>query len=548
MAPSVAPVLVAGGGPSGLVAALTLLQNNIPVRIVTKELDYRIGQRGNGVWPRTFEVFHFLRAFEMHQRARPIIPMREYKPGTLEPRKTFSMIPHLDPTPSIPYNNPMFLGQPTLEGILRSHLEKYGCSVELGTELVSFEDDGERVLAKLVKRKDGEEIPETFEASYLIGADGAKGVTRKQLGLSFLGETKDNFASVVGDLCLEIEGVDRKHWHLFGDRSSDFVMLRPTDEIAPDGFQFLIATKNYEPKQLLSDEKLMVKCMSELMGCEINIRKAIFLSEFRPNIRMVDKFGSGRVFVAGDAAHVHSPTGGQGLNSSVQDAFNLAWKLSLVYKGLSPVTLLDSYTTERLPVIAEMLNITTGIFNKLLSSTIEGAMQREKKMNMLGVNCRSTPIVVDEFTHAEPVNAYGLLEEGVLVAGDRAPDAPELGLVVAQATDGADMTTRLFDVFCPIYHTVLVFAPDAASAADVLEVLKRYPGDVVRPVIVLAQGSEVTTGAQADVVVDRGGHAYRAYLAVKGEKRVVAVRPDGVVGAIVHGAEGVGHYFGKIFV
>ena len=70
----------------------------------------------------------------------------------------------------------MFLGQPSLEGILRSHLEKYGCSVELGTELVSFEDEGERVLAKLVKRKGGEEISETFEASYLIGADGAKGV------------------------------------------------------------------------------------------------------------------------------------------------------------------------------------------------------------------------------------------------------------------------------------------------------------------------------------------------------------------------------------
>ena len=70
----------------------------------------------------------------------------------------------------------MFLGQPTLEGILRSHLETYGCSVELGTELVSFEDDGERVLAKLIKRKDGKEISETFEASYLIGADGAKGV------------------------------------------------------------------------------------------------------------------------------------------------------------------------------------------------------------------------------------------------------------------------------------------------------------------------------------------------------------------------------------
>ena len=167
---------------------------------------------------------------------------------------------------------------------------------------------------------------------------------------------------------------------------------------------------------------------------------------------------------------------------------------------------------------------------------------------MLGVNYRSSPIVADEFTQAEPVNTYGLLEEGVLVAGDRAPDAPELELVVAQATGEAEMETRLFDVFRPIYHTVLVFAPDAASVADVLEVLKRYPEDVVRLVIVLAQGSKVTTRAQADVAVDRGGYAYRAYLAVKGEKRVVVVRPDGVVGAIVHGAEGVGRYFGKIFV
>ena len=175
-------------------------------------------------------------------------------------------------------------------------------------------------------------------------------------------------------------------------------------------------------------------------------------------------------------------------------------------------------------------------------------MMRQKRTNMLGVNYRSSPIVLDEFTQAEPVSAYGLLEEGVLVAGDRAPDAPELGLVAAQATHGAETETRLFDVFCPVYHTVLLFAPDAAASADVLEVLKRYPGDVIRPVIVLQQGSEVTAGAQADVIIDRGGHAYRGYLAVKGERRMVVVRPDGVVGAMVRGAEGVGAYFAKIFV
>ena len=222
---------------------------------------------------------------------------------------------------------------------------------------------------------------------------------------------------------------------------------------------------------------------------------------------------------------------------------NLAWKLSLVYKGLSPVSLLDSYTTERLPVIAEMLNITTGILDKMLkASSVEGAMAREERLNMLGVNYRTSSIVVDEFTNAEPVNAYRVIDEGELVAGDRAPDAP--GLI--PTANGAE--TRLFDVFSATYHTVLVFTPDASATTDILEVLRRYPEGVVRPVIVLPQGSNTTTVGQVDVVVDDGGHAYRAYLAVKGEQKVVVVRPDGVVGAIVHGAEGVGAYFGKIFV
>ncbi|KAH0827331.1 hypothetical protein J3R83DRAFT_3958 [Lanmaoa asiatica] len=451
MTPSVAPVLVAGGGPSGLVVALTLLQNHIPVRVIDKEPQYHIGQRGHGLWPRTFEVFHFLRAHEIHQRATPVLPIREYKPGTLEPTKTFSMFTYNEPTPSIPYNNPMLLGQPTLEDILRSHLAKYGCAIELGTELQSFEDDGERVFAKLIKRKDGQEISETFEASYLIGADGARGVARKQLGLTFLGETKQEFASLVGDICLEVEGIDSKHWHFIGNRSSNFLMLRPAEEIAPDGFQFLMTLKDYDPKQLIADEKLMFKCMSELMGHEINIRKVVCVSEFRPNIRMVDKFGGGRVFIVGGEITVicSSLTNKQPpqtqpilpeaklIASSRQ--LNLAWKVSLVHKGISPVTLLDSYTPERLPVIAEMLNMTTGILHKMREApTVERAMEREKRMNMLGVNYRASPIVVDEFTHAEPVNAYGVLDEGVLVAGDRAPDATAL-VVLA---NGAETETR----------------------------------------------------------------------------------------------------------
>ena len=146
-----------------------------------------------------------------------------------------------------------------------------------------------------------------------------------------------------------------------------------------------------------------------------------------------------------------------------------------------------------------------------------------------------SPIVLDEFTHAEPVNAYRDLDEGELVAGDRAPDAP--GLIVA--ANGVKTETRLLDVFGATHHTVLVFTPDAWTTTGILEVLKGYPRDVIRPVIVLPQGSVARTVAKVDTIVDQGGHAYRAYLAVKGARKVVVVRPDGVAGAIVHGAEGV---------
>ena len=221
----------------------------------------------------------------------------------------------------------------------------------------------------------------------------------------------------------------------------------------------------------------------------------------------------------------------------------------MVYKGLSAPTLLDTYDSERLPVIAEMLNITTGMLNLLRSAGVEHAMHRGEKLTMLGVNYRYSSIVIDEVTKAEPVSSYRVLDESTLVAGDRAPDAPGLSVVKA----GAQVAeTRFFDLFKATYHTVLVFGPDVGSAGDIIDTLSSYSRDIIRIVVVLPQGavatepSTITSGA--DVVVDTAGYAYRAYLTEKGEKRVAVVRPDGVAGAIVRGAEGVKAYVEKIFV
>ena len=230
---------------------------------------------------------------------------------------------------------------------------------------------------------------------------------------------------------------------------------------------------------------------------------------------------------------------------------NLGWKLSLVYKGLSGPTLLDSYDSERLPVIAEMLNITTGILKRMHGSdSLEQVMNRgNQKLTMLGVNYRWSSIVIDEVTKTEPVDAYIVLDESILVAGDRAPDAPGLKVVKA----GSQVAeTRFFDVFKATHHTVLVFGPEVGSAQDIMGVLSSFPRDIFQIVVVLPQDAVATEAstvtARAAVVVDGSGHAYRAYLTEKGEKKVVVVRPDGVAGAIVRSAEGVKAYLAKIFV
>ncbi|OAX43063.1 hypothetical protein K503DRAFT_732282 [Rhizopogon vinicolor AM-OR11-026] len=538
------PVLVVGAGPVGLVAALTLLQNGIPVRIIDKDPNPRKGQRGPGIWPRSLELFNFLNVPDVNELGQPVPPIRSYKPGTLELLKDSSMVPYMEPTPAIPFHSPKLIGQQLLDVILRRHLEKFSCFVEGGTELRSFEQSDEGITAVLAKN----EILETVHIKWMIGADGAKGVVRKQLGLTFLGETRDDTHIVIADICLKGAGLDREHWHRIGSFNTQAVTLRPTDEVGEDGWQALIVGHDLEHSKIAQSEELIFETIASIVPTEITFKKLVWASEFRPNIRMVNKFSDGRVFVAGDAAHVHSPTGGQGLNSGIQDAFNLGWKIALVEKGLADKSLLDTYNEERLPVISEMLDMTTSILNHTITSG-DMTARRSPKLFMLGINCRFSSIVLDEFVtpvEGKPINAYGVLDEGHLEAGDRAPDAP--GLLHIQPGDSGE--TTLFSHYRAWYHTVVVFAPSAADATPILAALESRNKSVVRTAVILPSSAPaVHVACPTDLVLlDQGGHAYSAYLVEASQTKVFVIRPDGAVGAIAHGAEGVKKYFSKIFV
>ncbi|KAJ7504265.1 FAD binding domain-containing protein [Mycena galericulata] len=539
-------ILIAGAGPSGLVLALALRRNGIAVRIIEKSPTPGPGQRGPGIMPRTLELLQALGVFaEFKEYAIETPPVRTYAlPEGIVPIHTFDMAPKLDPTPSCPHLSPLCIGQNHLESVLREALRKTSCEVEFGSELVSLAQDADGVDATIIN-KNGQEEVQRYD--FLVGADGARGVVRKQLGLAFLGESRPSVNFIIGDV--RLEGLEGYYWHMWGVMQGDFVYLRPTE--TPGLFALMMASSKNNYEALKQDPDAIQKAINDITGRkDLKLLELVWASHWKANMRMVDNFRAGRCFVAGDAAHVHSPTGGQGLNSGVQDSFNLAWKLALVQRSLAPMAVLESYNEERLPVIALMLSKTTSLLNRNLTATEKdddvSYWDRGGELLMLGVNYRWSSIVIDERDGENamkvPKDPYGAQSRD-LRAGDRAPDAPAL-----KDIHNGQIDIHLFDVFDSSRHTVLVFSDSPERFSSALQVLSRLPQDSIRCVAIIPSGSVSADMQGLDLTLeDSLGHAYSIYD-FKGECDIAVVRPDGVLGAVVRSSEALQRYFGKIFV
>ncbi|KAJ7300637.1 monooxygenase [Mycena albidolilacea] len=532
-------VLITGAGPSGLVLALVLLQNGVPVRIIDKERTHRIGSRAAGVMARTLELYAQLGVLnDILAVASPFGPMASYDFGELVPKsKTAFLFEHQEPTPDVPYPNTEAVNQTKHEGVLREHLAKLGCTVELAAELRGFEQSRESVMAKIMHTaEDGRQNEETATFEWLVGTDGAHSVVRKQLGLSFLGETRTEHVVGLGDIVVEEGlGMDVAHmWFINGK----MIPVRP-DDVNNKMFSFLYRTSSAEKP--LTREDFVEEFYRVTGRRDLKFGEATWLSKYTPNIRMVDTMRKRRVFVAGDAGHCHTPTGGQGLNSSVQDAANLGWKLALVYKKLARASLLDTYAEERMRVIAHMLGLTTalGDTNRANMGKKDFKMQHPDAMRMLGVNYCGSSIVCEVPGAAEGVDdPYMGGVGGRVQAAYRAPNASELVPAGKQ-----DKATKLFEFLCS--------AGDAGTRAPVVKALEHFPATgVIHAVLVLRQGNTMPSDAPsfATVLEDRAGHAYKGYDVDTGELAVVVVHPDGIVGVVASDAEGLERYFKKILI
>ncbi len=329
-------VLVVGAGPVGLTMAAELARYGVGVRIVDKAPAGSETSKALVLWSRSLELFDrmgcgaaFVKAGFKARAVNIIAGDTEIAHINLD----FLETPH-------PYE--LMLAQSDTERLLELHLSTYGVRVERGTELTRFAADEEHVTAAL-RRPDGHE--EIVDARWMIGCDGAHSFVRHGLGMEFEGETSPS-SWVLADV--HLAGSPTKpdelaiYWHEAG-----VLALFP---LSADRYRVVADIGHVDGDDHSSAPTL--EDVQALIGQRgpggIQASAPIWLSGFKINERKVSDYRAGRVFLAGDAAHIHSPAGGQGMNTGMQDAFNLAWKLALVCRGLvSPEPLLASYSAER---------------------------------------------------------------------------------------------------------------------------------------------------------------------------------------------------------
>ncbi|MGW6705638.1 FAD-dependent monooxygenase [Streptomyces sp. NPDC054956] len=404
-------VLVVGAGPTGLALALDLTRRGVRTLVVERAGSLFPGSRGKGLQPRTLEVLDDLGVGDAVQASSAPAPIGQiWQDGT--PVGEHNMLGDSGvggPTDTEPHPRARLLPQWRTQEILCERLTGLGGRIAFGTALSALGQDADGVTAHLA---DGS----TLRAAYLVAADGGRSTVRKALGIGMTGETVDPAPMVVADVRLRPGALDRDHWHLFPGADDGFAALCP-----------LPGTEDYQLVARTDDLDIPAVVAARTHLSADDVTEVRWSSDFRPRAAMADRFRDGRVLLAGDAAHVHSPAGGQGLNTSVQDAYNLGWKLGQVLSHGADPALLDTYEQERQPVAAQVLGLSTRIHR--------GQEQRGEATRQLGLGYRGGPL---------SEGAAGALE-----AGDRAPDGP--------LPNGR----RLFDLFRGPHFTLLAVGTDA---------------------------------------------------------------------------------------
>ncbi|MBY6364625.1 FAD-dependent monooxygenase [Rhodococcus corynebacterioides] len=488
-------VLVVGAGPSGTTLAVDLARRGHTVRVVDRAEAAFDGSRAKGVQPRTLEVFGDLGVLSDVVEGGDTYPLMGIHLGPLT--IPFRMIKNSTPSDAIPHPNTWLIPQSRTVDALHRRLAEAGVEVESGTEFRSLSHHEDHV--RVVLHRDGADS--AVHARYLVGADGGSSAVRRSQDIMFEGTTDEADRMIIADV--DTRGLSRRRWHIWPALGGRFTGACPLPN--SEAFQWMIRLRESDEPSL--DHDRVVSLIRERVGRSVSLGDIHWTSLFRPNIRLAQRYRQGRVFLVGDAAHVHPPAGAQGLNTGVQDAYNLGWKLAQVLDG-APDELLDSYENERRPIAAHVLGLSSAKYRGIGTLDPKAAKRGDDEKQLL-LTYRNGPLcLTSEATTT-------------LHAGDRAPDA---SLTYA---DGSPV--RLFDLLRGGDFTLITYA----SSIDRAPGTSRWSatGAGLRVVAVdPVRGVDVPgiTGVR-----DVGGNFATSY----GVSRETAflVRPDGYLAGVTTG-------------
>ncbi len=515
-------VIVVGGGPTGLLLACELARRGVSVRLLEAEEERVPLSKALGVHARTLEVFAEIGiADEAVARGRTLHEANVYSEGEVVAHVELDRL-------STRFPFVLILPQYETEMLLETAAQGFGVTIERGVRVASVRQDYDAVT---VQTADGE----TCRAKWLVGCDGSHSTIRHAIGLPFEGS---DYAETFALADLELD------WDHSADSAHAFLSAEGLCAVFPlpeAGWARVAADVSRE--DLTDDAELTPAFFEKLLqkrgAGRASVGTTRWTSRFEIHQRMVPEFRVGRVFLAGDAAHVHSPAGGQGMNLGLQDAFNLGWKLAAVVHGHVGEPLLDSYDAERNPVARGTLRATdfatrVGMLNGPLSRAVRGKVagwlasfevvqnRITRTVAELDVNYRRGPIAFED----TDTFRRGAFSDGLVFArgpkpGDRAPDVKLRGVQPDRMHGwlrGPDWSLLIF----------ISDAPDAVDAATVANAVHGATDGRVQPIIV-APDEEPPRGLRwsGPVLCDPNHDAFRAYAAAPA--CAYLVRPDGYI-------------------
>ncbi|ORM32517.1 FAD-dependent monooxygenase [Williamsia sp. 1135] len=512
-------VLVVGAGPVGLTAAIELRRRGVRCRIVDPLLEPPQYAKAVGVQPRTLEVFEGMGVLRQildssTQMRGQVVFVNGEEAGRID----------LELPDDVPFGFAS-IPQYVTERILRERLATLEQPIERGKALTGFEQNTDGVTATL-STPDGEE---TVTAQYLIGADGAHSVTRKTLGLTFEGAAFEE-QYMLGDVEVDWSqpaGYGIRAMHQTDGKTDDLLVCIPLygrgryrmsmlvpDELATAKPERGAVAHGFEgeKKPELSHVQAVLDRLSPEPTTARNLR---WSSVFRISHRIVDSYGHGRVFVAGDAAHIHPPTGGQGMNTGIQDAHNIAWKVALAVQGKASDGLTASYDAERRPVGEEVVGRTVRSAREGIGAGENDPAYVMRREAQLLIEYADSPLIEKSS------------DEAILRPGVRAPDAK--GLTRDMVTD----PIRLFSLLDRLRHTVVIHLDGATTTDDLLEIervvetAQSAAHGELDIYLVASPGAEVAPTV-LPVIRDTAGTFVEAYGAQ--DRSLFVIRPDGYLG------------------